>query len=176
LPKYSSQNPVVFATDKEAMIAKLKDNGLAGKDVYRVLYRAHYAQNFSVRRYIFSLVIFAASLFFIYFLMRSSLIRRVYEVGVYRALGIKKSNVYRLFFSEIVVLTLATSTFGVLATTYIVNRINALAKPIELIYFPWHIPPLSMIFIFLVNTVTGMLPVFSLLRKTPAQILSKYDI
>ena len=176
LPKYSSQNPVVFATDKEAMIAKLKDNGLAGKDVYRVLYRAHYAQNFSVRRYIFSLVIFAASLFFIYFLMRSSLIRRVYEVGVYRALGIKKSNVYRLFFSEIVILTLATSTFGVLATTYIVNRINALAKPFELIYFPWHIPPLSMIFIFLVNTVTGMLPVFSLLRKTPAQILSKYDI
>ncbi|MDD4388648.1 MAG: ATP-binding cassette domain-containing protein, partial [Bacilli bacterium] len=172
---FIDKNPAVFTKNKKAMIERLKGIGLKGKDTYKTLYLEYYTYNFSFTEYSFSLVILAASLLFLYFLMRSSLIKRIYEVGVYRALGVKKTNVYRLFLSEIIVLTLITSTIGIIITSYIIDKVNNLS-PYELIYYPWYIPVVSFIFIFAVNVLTGMLPVISLLRNTPAQILSKYDI
>jgi putative ABC transport system permease protein len=168
-------HPCVYSEDKDATILKLEELGLSGKDLYKVLRREYFAYNFSFSRYAFAIMILLASLLFIYFLMRASLIRRVYEVGVYRALGIRKTNIYRLFFAEIIVLTAITALIGVFIATYFVNELNNLTS-FELVYFPWYIPPISLAFIFAINIITGMLPVMLLLRKPPAQILSKYDI
>jgi len=172
---FLKENPTVFASDKKEMIERLAEHGLDGKDLYRIMYQEQYAYNFSFTKYIFSLVILLGSMLFLYFLMRSSLIRRIYEVGVYRALGVKKTDIYRLFLAEIIILTAITAIIGVGLITYLINQINGLS-PFTLIYFPWYIPIISIVFIFAVNIVTGLLPVIFLFRHTPAQILSKYDI
>lgn len=120
-----------------------------------------------------SIVILIASSLFLYFLMRSSLFSRIYEVGVYRALGISKFNLYKMFFTEIFLITFITSFFGVLGVSLFVIQANKLG---ELIFFPFYIPLISFGAFLLINTFVGLLPVNKLLRLFPAEILSKYDI
>ena len=38
------------------------------------------------------------------------------------------------------------------------------------------IPLLGIVIVYLINIIFGLLPIFTLLRKTPSEILSKYDI
>ena len=38
------------------------------------------------------------------------------------------------------------------------------------------VPLLGIVAIYLINIFFGLLPIFTLLRKTPSEILSKYDI
>jgi ABC-type antimicrobial peptide transport system permease subunit len=69
-----------------------------------------------------------------------------------------------------------TSLLGYLATNYILLRIQWLSEE----YFDViSVSALSLVvglfIIYLVNLVSGLIPVANLLRKTPAEILSKYD-
>lgn len=163
----------VYTNNKTKMIEKAASLGYTGVDVYQEQYKQAQEINFNYELYITSLVILTASLIFLYFLMRSSLISRIYQVGVYRALGVKKLNVYKLFLSEILIITLLTSMVGVLAATIFINKVNSI---FPVIFYPWYVSAVSIIFIFGVNIMIGLLPVYSLLRLTPSEILSKYDI
>ncbi|HBP25659.1 MAG TPA: hypothetical protein DD618_01730 [Acholeplasmatales bacterium] len=165
----------VYSTNKAVTMAILEAEGLIVRDVYVVNRESYTDMTFNIVQYVISLVILGASLIFLYFIMRSSLISRVYEVGVYRALGVKKGNVYRLFVSEIVLISLFTSLLGVVAATLFIVRVNSLA-PIEIIYYPWYVSFISLGFLFGCNLLIGLLPVFTLLRLTPSEILTKYDI
>jgi len=165
----------LYSLDKNATILKLEQLELIGKDIYDQQYEQYKSYTFSIVQYTFSIIILLASLIFLYFIMRSSLISRVYEVGVYRALGVKKSNVYRLFTSEIILVTLFTSVVGVFMVAFLINEVNRIS-PIELIYFPWYVSIVSITFLFACNLLVGLIPITNLLRLTPSQILSKYDI
>jgi ABC-type antimicrobial peptide transport system permease subunit len=135
----------------------------------------YFENTFNFLQYVLSLVILGGSLIFLFFIMRSSIISRVYEVGVYRALGVKKSNVYRLFISEIVLISFFSSLLGVIAASIFIIQVNKVAG-MELISYPWYISAISVISLFICNLVIGLIPVFTLLQLTPSQILSKYDI
>ena len=105
--------------------------------------------------------------------MRSSLFSRINDIGVYRALGVKKFDIYKIFLSEILIITAITSLLGVFTISFVVNKINEI---IEIIYYPWYVPIVTLAFMFINNTLVGLLPVYNLMRLTPSQILSKYDI
>jgi putative ABC transport system permease protein len=147
---------------------------MKGIDMYQMEYKRAKDYAFSPQIYTMSLIIISASLIFLYFLMRSRLIARVYEVGVYRALGVRKMNVYKIFISEILVLTGIASFLGIGLVTWFVAEGNKFTS--DAIYYPWFLPILSFAFMAGINTLVGLLPVWSLLRLTPSQILSKYDI
>lgn len=163
----------VYTDNKAKMIEKAQSLGYTGVDVYQEQYNQEREINFNYELYITSLVILVASLIFLYFLMRSSLISRIYQVGVYRALGVKKTNIYKLFLSEILIITLLTSMVGVLAASIFINKVNSL---FPVIFYPWYVSVVSIIFILGVNIMIGLLPAYHLLRLTPSEILSKYDI
>ncbi len=165
----------VYSTNKTVTMAILEAEGLIVRDVYEINRENYTDVTFNIVQYVISLIILGASLIFLYFIMRSSLISRVYEVGVYRALGVKKGNVYRLFVSEIVLISLFTSLLGVVAASLFIVRVNSLS-PIEIIYYPWYVSFISLGFLFGCNLLIGMLPVITLLRLTPSEILTKYDI
>ena len=165
----------VYSTNKTATMAILEAEGLMVRDVYEINRESYTDMTFNIVQYVISLIILGASLIFLYFIMRSSLISRVYEVGVYRALGVKKGNVYRLFVSEIVLISLFTSLLGVVAASLFIARVNSLS-PIEIIYYPWYVSFISLGFLFGCNLLIGLLPVITLLRLTPSEILTKYDI
>ncbi len=112
-----------------------------------------------------------------YFIARSSLLSRIKEIGIYRAIGVSKKNLVFKFFIESLVLTTLTVFIGYLVTScgiFYIRSITSLAD--SFFYYPAWLATSVGIFIYAVCTLCGILPVLSLVRKTPAQILAKYDI
>lgn len=125
---------------------------------------------------VFTVVVLAASAISYYFILRSSLLSRIYEVSVYRALGVPKGDISKMFLTEILLITTITSVIGYGVATYFMYRIQLLVEEFSDVIY---ISPLSitggLLIIYLVNIIAGLIPVTNLLRKTPAEILSKYD-
>ncbi|MBU1094762.1 MAG: ABC transporter ATP-binding protein/permease [Firmicutes bacterium] len=112
-----------------------------------------------------------------YFVMHSSMISRIYEISVYRALGMKKSELFISFLVEILIISTITSLIGFAIASYGIS----LASDTLLGQFRiFLVTPLTVligiIVVYGINILGGMIPIMLLLRKTPAQILSQYDI
>ena len=75
---------------------------------------------------IFSTIMTAALLIFVFFMMRSKVIHRIYDVGVYRALGASRLKVISLFVLEILILTTFTTVIGYGFVTYIIYYVNSI--------------------------------------------------
>ncbi|HOW38580.1 MAG TPA: ABC transporter permease, partial [Bacillota bacterium] len=126
----------------------------------------------------------AAVLVYIILMMRSSMLSRIKEIGIYRSIGTTKTDLYKIFFSEIFAFTSLGSLTGYLFMTYAINFVqdqlsslgNVFGANVSVFYFPFHYAAAGLIGIFIVNIFFGMLPIFSLLRKTPAEINTKFDI
>lgn len=164
----------IYSENKGDTLAKIQAAGMKGIDMFEREYKRAKEYSYSPEFYTMSLIIISASLVFLYFLMRSRLIARVYEVGVYRALGVNKANVYKIFISEILVLTGISALLGIGFVTWFITEANKFTN--DSVYYPWFLPFISFAFMAFVNTLVGLLPVWRLLRLTPSQILSKYDI
>lgn len=122
-------------------------------------------------------VIIVGIIVYIFFMMRSSMLNRIREIGVYRSIGATKRDIYKIFFSEIITFTTVGSLTSYLFMTYLVNEIqNQIGEYTRAFYFPLYLFLAGIIGIYVVNSIFGMLPVFTLLRKTPAEIIAKYDI
>ena len=165
----------VYTLDKKETIRVLDEFDLIAIDIAHIQYETYFIENYSFIHYIFAVMVLIASLVFLYFIMRSNIIARIYEVGVFRTLGVRKSNIYRLFLTEIIILTVFTSVVGVLILAVLINGINNIL-PITFVYFPWYISVISIVFILISNISVGLIPVRGLLKLTPSQIISKYDI
>jgi len=133
--------------------------------------------NQSIGLFIFTLIALSASALSFYFIVRSSLIQRVRDIGIYRSLGIRSFDILKLFLAEAVILTTVTSLIGYLGMTYILNQIQqATQEVVEVISVSLVSLVLGILFIYTVNVLSGLFPVFNLLRKTPSTIMTKYDI
>ena len=114
---------------------------------------------------------------YIFFMMRSSMLSRIKEIGIYRAIGATKRDIYKIFIGEIFWFTTLGSLTGYLLMSFLINRVqNMLGNLISVFYFPIHYFIGGIIGIYLINLIFGLLPIFSLLRKTPSEINSKFDI
>lgn len=112
-----------------------------------------------------------------YFIMRSSLMNRIKEVGIYRAIGVSKKNLVFKFFIEAIVLTCLTVLIGFLLTSGLLLLITGKSTLVkEIFYYPLWLAGIDLIILYAISLFFGTLPVLSLLRKTPSEILAKYDI
>jgi len=121
-------------------------------------------------------VILGISLIEILLMIRSSFLTRIKEVGIYRAIGVKKSDIYKMFVGEIFAITIIASFTGISFMTYILynlSKINYL-NSMFMVNIPIYL--ISLLLILLFNLIVGLLPVFNTIRKTPAQILSRFDV
>ena len=112
-----------------------------------------------------------------YFIMRSSLMNRIKEVGILRAIGVSRKNLTFKFFVEAAVLATLTIFTGYLicsAFVFVCTGTSALMS--NIFYYPVWLALSVLILIFSITVFFGTLPIMLLLRKTPSQILSKYDI
>ena len=125
---------------------------------------------------ILAAVTIVGPLIFLFFLMRSNLISRVKEVGVYRALGLTKLSILKMHASE----ALAISATGTLAGWILGLLIIIKLRQIELARMIFSGNPLiiggCLLVCVLINLIVGCIPILVMLRKTPQEILSKYDI
>ena len=112
-----------------------------------------------------------------YFIMRSALMNRIREVGIYRAIGVSKKNLVFKFFVEALVLTTLTVLLGYLATSaFIFVCLNLSPLVASIFFYPIWMALLVLAVLYALSLVCGTIPILSLLRKTPSEILAKYDI
>ena len=115
----------------------------------------------------------------IFFLMRSKMINDIYNIGVYRSLGSSKLKIYLKYFTDTIVMVTFTSliSYIIIMFCYLsaIDSINDYYGT-ELFNRGLGVPLLGILVLYLINLVFGLLPIFTLLRKTPSEILVKYDI
>ena len=112
-----------------------------------------------------------------YFIMRSALMNRIKEVGIYRAIGVSKKNLVFKFFTEALVLTTLTVLLGYLGASAFIFVCLELSPLVSSVFFyPVWLAGIVLALLYALSLVCGTLPVLSLLRKTPSEILAKYDI
>jgi ABC-type lipoprotein export system ATPase subunit/ABC-type antimicrobial peptide transport system permease subunit len=174
-----TQNYYVYTSDPDAFVLAMDDdNTTAYNEMDQIALNFRQAMvEVRVTMSIVALVVIGFALIGFYFIMHSSMVSRIYEIAVYRALGMKKSELRISFLVEVLILSTVTSLVGYLVAAYGLIQANDtligmfrlfLVNPISVI--------VGIIIVYLVNLIGGMIPIMLLLRKTPAQILSQYDI
>ncbi|MBE0701281.1 MAG: ABC transporter ATP-binding protein/permease, partial [Acholeplasmataceae bacterium] len=99
-----------------------------------------------------------------YFVIRSSLISRIYEVSVYRALGVRKKDIFRSFIVEIFVLTTISTMVGYILATMALSRLQeGLLGEFNFFYVSPLTVVAGIIIAYIINILAGLLPVFLLL-------------
>lgn len=174
----NSSNITVYSKERETALKKFKEENINIQDSYEKS-RQEYIKDKKesiTSSLVFGGIIFGISLIEIYLMVRSSFLSRIKEVGIYRAIGVKKSDIYKMFLGEILAITSIASIPGALFMAYIIKILTGIQYISN--YFKINTPIIlgAIIFIYAFNSLIGLLPVFNTLRKTPAQILSRHDI
>ena len=121
-------------------------------------------------------IILAISLVEIFLMIRSSFLSRIKEIGILRAIGVKKKDIYKMFMGEIIAITTLASVPGILLMSYILKVVSTIKYFKDLLVVDFWTVALSIVFIYVFNLIVGLFPVYRVVRKTPAQILSRHDI
>ena len=125
---------------------------------------------------IFAGTILVISLIEIYLMTRASFLSRIKEIGILRAIGVKKLDIYKMFLGEILAITTFAGMPGVILMTYILKSITKVAYLSRMYAVNMGTVGISILLIYGFNLVVGLLPVFRVLRKRPAQILNRNDV
>ena len=125
---------------------------------------------------IFAGVILAISLVEIYLMIRSSFLSRIKEVGVLRAIGVKKKDIYRMFLGEIISITTLASMPGIALMTYILSQVSKIPFVNRMFIINFNTVGISILIVYVFNIIVGLLPLFRVIRKTPARILARHDV
>jgi len=122
------------------------------------------------------IVIIALMGLFIFFIMRSSFLGRVKEVGIYRAIGVSKKNIKFKFLIETLLISTLTVLIGYILANILLYYVTSIFSLSSILYFPFWLAVLILAIVYAICVLFGLLPVSSLLHKTPSAILAKYDI
>ena len=174
----TTSNITISPADKDQALKWFEENGVNAVDDY-----AESEQNYRDEMWssifstlVMSGVILAISFIEIFLIIRASFLSRVKEVGVYRAIGVKKSDIYKMFTGEILAITTMASLPGYLFMAYILYRLSGVSYFSQMFVVNPMVLIVSIVLIYGFNLLFGLLPVFRTIRKTPAEILSRADI
>ena len=159
----------IYSSNPNKTIENLKTEfGLIGFDVYKKATNELKTQKTVslLSTLATTAVLVGVTLVGFYFVIRSSLIERIYEVAVYRALGVRKSEIARSFLVEIVTITTITSFIGFILMSYILSLIQkGFIGQLNFFYVNSLSVISGIIIVYGLNIIAGLLPVFMLLRK-----------
>lgn len=116
---------------------------------------------------------------FIYLMMRSKMISDISSIGIYRCLGKSRASIILQFLYDILLTVTLTSLLGFLIPMglfdiFIYNFHNTLL--VSVANHANGFIGYGVLALYVLNVIFGLLPIITLLRKTPAQIVAKYDI
>lgn len=126
-----------------------------------------------------SFILMIISAIFIYLIMRSKMISDIYSIGVYRCLGAPRIKIIGKSLVDLIILSTFTTLIGYIVVLLVYNisakYINQLIGD-TMLRINNLLFVLGLIGIYILNLIIGIIPICLLLRKTPAEICSKYDI
>lgn len=168
----------VAPKDAAAAAAGLQEENFEAVSAYESEREAYLSErSTSVRSAVAAgLVVLAISLIEILLMTRSSFLSRIKEIGIYRAIGVKKTDIYKMFLGEIFAITTVSSLAGIAVMSYILYHLCQ----IEFLTASFALNPLvvggAIVIVYAFNAAVGLIPVFNTMRKTPAAILARYDV
>ena len=175
----NSSDIIIYPKNKEETINKIREEyELNVKDTYTYSKTKYINKNKEkIKSSITSsLIILIISLVEIFLMIRSSFLSRIKEVGIYRAIGVKKKDIYTLFSGEIIAINILAVTPGILITAYILNEISKIKIFEDMFIVNPILIIISFILVLIFNLIVGLIPVYKTIRKRPAEILSRTDI
>jgi hypothetical protein len=160
----------------ESMIEKYGEDSVITPKSSRDYLRAEYYGTF-VSLTVVLIVVSAIMSLCLYFIMRSSLMGDIKEVGISRAIGVSKRNLSYRYLIETLMLFVLTIFVGFLLSSILMGMLTNLPASMGmLVYYPWWLGIITLIGIIFITVICGQMPIRSLLRRSPAEILAKYDI
>ena len=174
----NNKNVIIYADDKDKTISDFKALDRKVIDVY------DYDKNEYIKEHKASVnssmivagIMLGISLIEIVLMTRSSFLSRIKEVGIYRAIGVKKSDIYKMFMGEAFAITTLTQVPGVLFMAYCISVISDINYVGRNYVMNISVVFLCLIILYLFNIVVSLIPVFNTIRKTPANILARHDL
>ena len=174
----NSSDLTILSSNKEKTIENFRETNLNVKDAYsydKKIYIEEKSDSIKSSLLVAGIMLII-SLIEAYLMIRSSFLSRIEEIGIYRAIGMKKSDIYKMFLGEIFAITCIASVPGVILMSYIINVLLTIEFFKTMFLMNYGIILVSFLLLLLFNILVGILPVHKVLRKTPAQILSRHDI
>lgn len=168
----------IYSKDKNKIIDKLVSDKYNAQDVYK-MHRDEYinTNKTSVKNsLIISGILLIISFVEIFFMIRASFLTKVKEIGIKRAIGIKRLDIYKMFMGEILVITTITGVPGVIIMSSILKEVSKISFIGSQYVINSKVIILSFALIYGLNLLIGLLPVTNLLRKDAADILSRTDV
>ena len=163
---------------KEKLLSSLSQKNVKVTDCYQEA-RDSYIDSIMkqiIATILVSGVILFVSLIEMYLMLRSSFLSRIKEVGVLRAIGLKKKDIYKMFVGEIIAMTTLTTLPGMALMAYILSEISKVPMIGDQYLMNPVVFLVSFAIVFGFNLIAGLLPVFNTMRKTPAEILARNDV
>lgn len=165
-----SQNPDELYTE---LVSKYGEDNVIGEEYLYEYFKTDYTDIITL--YIVMLIVTVAIMSLcLYFIMRSALMGDIREVGICRAIGVSRKNLTYRYFIETMVLFVLTIFVGYILSSLFVSGIVSMMG--SGLYYPAWLAGLTLIGLLIISVLCGLIPIRSLLRKTPAEILAKYDI
>jgi ABC-type antimicrobial peptide transport system permease subunit len=131
---------------------------------------------------IFSVTAVATAVF-VYFVMRSKMMSDIYNIGVYRSLGASRLRINNKYLTDIFILATFTcligyilGNIGYVAVGEVINPFFTTYAGSKIIVYNFGISFLGILALYAIMYIFGMLPILMLERKTPSEIIAKYDI
>ena len=182
-----TQHPIfVYAKDVKAAQKHLEDNGYTSFELNKNAKSRYYTQAFTGRIVFFLLGIVAIliQIFALRRVARSQYIGQIKSYVQYRAIGVPKKYLYGRIVSQNTLICLlttlrgwfVTSIFMMIISNLDVWNIVGLFLGTKILYYPWWIALLACGFLYLVSLICNLASPVALLRRTPAALMTKYDI
>ena len=176
---YYTNHLMLRSSDPAATAAYLtevlgEDGFVTPDDIFTELFRD--MRNAAVASVISVGVVVILMCLCVFFIMRSSFMSRVREVGILRAIGVTKRNLNFRFAVETALLITLTLVPGYLLSAWFIASLSGAALFSSMFYFPLWMAVGLFVVICAATLFFGVLPSILLLRRTPSEILSKYDI
>ena len=176
---FDNNSTMTLATDnKDELVSRLQEKDYNAINSYDKNRNDYIKENkASVNSIIvFTSVILAISLIEIYLMIRSSFLSRIKEVGIYRAIGVKKSDIYKMFASEIMAINLTATLGGIILMGAILYNVSKMKVLGSMVVLNGTTVGLALLISFGFNLIMGLIPVYRVVRKRPSEILARHDI
>lgn len=171
-------NYVIYTSNKENTVKAFHAKNLNIKDSYESSKEAYKKEMSSHTKNVIiaSLITLIISLIEIFLMTRASFLSRIKEIGILRAVGVKRSDIYKMFIGEIIATTTLGCLPGIALMYYILTKLQTIPYLKSMILASPLVLLIAIISIYIFNIIVGLIPVFNTVRKTPASILSRHDL
>ncbi len=171
--------------DQEKLNQRFYENGIAIDNVQNYVISTALKERREMVKEFFVVfaVTSAVAAVFVYFIMRSKMMSDIYNIGVYRSLGSSRLRINNKYLSDIFILTTFTCLIGyilgIIGYLFISYIFNSVANELigqNIMVGNVLVFILGGLSLYLIMYIFGMLPIIMLERKTPSEIIAKYDI